>query len=128
MDPTFRAQLTAYLESAVVKEAIGEDAQAKLIGTLPTIRLRPHLVHVKPTYEDEDQSYHETLADGKVKVHAKTVKVRRQVVSACPDCRRALTSRGADMVCPLVPRTIDLTDGKAGHEGCVIACGTDGSI
>lgn len=79
-------------------------------------KLKPHAVHVEPTFEDEDRGTFD--ATGKFK--PKIVKVRRQVEDSCPDCGRGLVSRGHDMICSRLSREIDL---KGDHEGCIVACG-----
>lgn len=124
MDPTLRAQIRGFLsQDEVVERVLGdEDVHEALLELVKEPPLHPHVVHVAPTFVDEDQSYYE--GDKLVKASA---KVRQQVVNFCPDCGLGLTSRGFDMICP----RLSMNHPLRGHDEHpdVIACGlgsTDG--
>ena len=134
MDPTTREIIRGFLDEPEVLERLrgDEDELEALLDLAPVPDLAPHVVHVKPTFEEEDTSYYDDPpkmepdpdrpGEERPVLHPRKRKVRRQVVIACPDCGRLLTSRGHDMVCPRLPMTIDLS---GDHEGCVVACGAD---
>lgn len=111
MDPNLRETIRAWVGSADVLEAIGEDGQAALMAMLEPPPLAPHLVTVK---------------EAKVKIDAQGDRSHAGV-AACPDCGRGLTSRGYDLICPRLPTSTTI----AGEldKGRIVACGeglTDG--
>jgi hypothetical protein len=142
LDPTFAASMRLYLASldASHAPAPGEPG-ACLCGdpqpdgrdrhlleviteTFAAPELRPHVVHVKGGLVDDEPAAM-LDEDGKARRDDRGKAVlmtgRRYVgPTVCPDCRRGLTSRGTDLICP----QLSLTSELAGcHDHCIVACG-----
>ena len=73
-------------------------------GTI-IIECWPHVVHGPETIREEPPGHF----------------ARYQAVTDCPDCTRGLTSRGSDMVCPVLGLEEEL---HGCHPQCVVACGS----
>lgn len=130
IDANARALVRSFLELDDVVERVRgeEDVQAALLELVaePT-ELHPRAIHVKPVIVVEDTSWYDDPpkldADGQPILNARTERVRRQSIEACPDCGRQLVSRATDLICPRLPSSTELT---ADHEWCAIACGLEG--
>lgn len=119
MDPTFKAQLRDFLLSDDIREAAGDELHAKLLELVPESTLEPRVVHVEGAIEEAP----DLDEKGKpIKLHGIAQRTRTYAGPlSCADCGSGLTSRGHDMVCPRLPRTIVL---RGCHDGCAVFCGS----
>jgi hypothetical protein len=151
MDPTFAGLMRRYLASVIEDHRLAdppatgcaagdsdlEDGSLAdhvldvVTAAFVEPDLAPHVVHVDGAVVDHKPVFRIDPEDPEGKKHVddedgKPIKEKGSTHVGpldCPDCTRGLVSRGRDLVCIKLDRSIELL---GCHRGCIVACGQEG--